>query len=293
MMTHLLTPPEVDQLRGVKFTLPKLLERGQTGRHQATQKGSSVEFSQHRDYAPGDPIKHLDWKAFARSKRYVIKEFESESNLQVLLILDRSNSMSFSGSEPHSKLAFGCRLIHGLTWLLLQQGDAVGLVTFSNDTPTYVPPSSAGQQLHRIEEALAQTHSSGTTSFDQIVEFINVQCRSNTVCIFISDLLDDDSASAQRIVQLKKKRYPTYCIHILSPSEFRLTESDPTIYRDEEMSEELLSEPLAIKEAYDLEIDAWCTDIRMECHHHGIPYVFSTTDAAPVTTLLDMMGHHA
>ncbi len=292
-MTHLLTPSEVDQLRGVKFTLPKLLERGQTGRHQTTQKGTSVEFSQHRDYAPGDPIKHLDWKAFARSNRYVIKEFESESNLQVLLVLDRSESMAFSDPHSKSKLSFACRLIHGLTWLLLQQGDAVGLVTFSNDDPTYVPPSSAGQQLHRIEEELTQTQSHGSTSFDQIVEFINVQCRSNTVCIFISDLLDDESTSAQRIVQLKKKRYPTYCIHILSPSEFRLTQSDPTIYRDEESNEELLSEPLAIKEAYDLEIDAWCEAIRLECHHHGIPYVFSTTDAAPVATLLNMMGHHA
>ena len=117
-MTHLLTPTEVDQLRGVKFTLPKLIERGQTGRHQATQKGSSVEFSQHREYAPGDPIKHLDWKAFARSNRYVIKEFESESNLQVVLILDRSESMAFSDNSTQSKLSFACRLIHGLTWLL-------------------------------------------------------------------------------------------------------------------------------------------------------------------------------
>ena len=115
-MTHLLTPSEVDQLRGVQFTLSKLLERGQTGRHQATQKGTSVEFSQHRDYAPGDPIKHLDWKAFARSNRYVIKEFESESNLQVLLILDRSESMAFSGPDSKSKLSFACRLIQGLTW---------------------------------------------------------------------------------------------------------------------------------------------------------------------------------
>lgn len=117
-MTHLLTPPEVDQLRGVKFTLPKLLERGQTGRHQATQKGSSVEFSQHRDYAPGDPIKHIDWKALARSEKYVIKEFESESNLQVLLVLDRSESMAFEEPDGRSKLSFACRLIHGFTWLL-------------------------------------------------------------------------------------------------------------------------------------------------------------------------------
>jgi uncharacterized protein (DUF58 family) len=292
-MTYLLTAAEVDQLRGIKFTLPKLLERGLTGRHQATQKGSSVEFSQHRDYAPGDPIKHLDWKAFARSEKYVIKEFESESNLNVLLILDRSTSMAFKGESAGSKQSFASRLIHGFTWLLLQQGDSVGLATFSDDEPTYVPPSSAGHQLHRIEEELKKTETAGSTSFEQVVEFINIHCRSNTVCIFFSDLLDNESVSAQRMVQLKKKRYATYCIHLLAAEEHRLTGSDPTIYKDEETGEDLLSEPLAIKAAYDTAIDEWLHSIRTECHHHGIPYVFSTTDAAPVSTILAMMGHQS
>jgi uncharacterized protein (DUF58 family) len=292
-MTYLLTPAEVEQLRGVQFSLPKLLERGQTGRHQATQKGSSVEFSQHRDYAPGDPIKHLDWKAFARSEKYVIKEFESESNLNVLLILDRSESMAFKAGDQGHKLSFAARLIHGFTWLLLQQGDSVGLVTFSDEAPSYVPPSSAGHQLHRIEAELNNTQTAGSTSFEQVVEFISIHCRSNTVCIFFSDLLDNEGVSAQRMVQLKRKQYATYCIHLLADEEHRLVGSDPTIYRDEETGEQLLSEPLAIKAAYNEAIDDWLHSIRTECHHHGIPYIFSTTNAAPVSTLLAMMGHQS
>ena len=236
-MTHLLSPAEIDQLKGLRFSLPKLLEKGQIGRHQASQKGSSVEFSQHRDYAPGDPIRHLDWKAYARSEKFVVKEFESESNLQVLLVLDRSISMGHQGVGSITKFAYACQLIHGLTWLLLQQGDAVGLVSFSHGEPTFLPPSGSANQIHQIEHQLRHLTTHGGTSFKTIIEFINLHCRRNTVCVFVSDLLDDEHLADQKLIQLKKSRFSTFCLHLLSADEYRLHGDDPTLFQDPETSE--------------------------------------------------------
>lgn len=292
-MTHLLSPTEIDQLKGLRFSLPKLLEKGQNGRHQASQKGSSVEFSQHRDYAPGDPIRHLDWKAYARSEKYVIKEFESESNLQVLLVLDRSVSMEHRDSDSITKFAYGCQLIHGLTWLLLQQGDAVGLVSFSNDEPTFLPPSGAANQIHQIEHQLTHLAPHGKTSFKAIIEFINIHCRRNTVCVFISDLLDDEHLAEQKLVQLKQSRFSTYCLHLLSEGELRLSGDDPTLFQDPETSEILLSEPQAIRVAYAKAIDEWLANVHNACTHHGIAYAFTTTSTPPVQTLYSLMGYDA
>ena len=170
-MSHL-PPHSLDQLKGLQFSLPRLFERSMAGRHQTAQQGSSVEFAQHRDYAPGDPIRHIDWKAFARSEKFVIKEFESESNLQVLLIVDSSESMNFRGGSTLPPQAFACQVAHGCAWLLLHPGDAVGLI-FSEGVPTYVPPSSIGGQLSLLETHLESMESSANTRFEDLTAFIN------------------------------------------------------------------------------------------------------------------------
>ena len=263
-----------------------------SGRHQTSQQGSSVEFAQHRDYAPGDPIKHLDWKAYARSERFVVKEFESESNLQVVLILDRSRSMGFMGGATDSKLSFASRLAHAFSWLLLRQNDAVGLLSFSEGTPDYIPPSSTASQLQVIEDALRRIQAEGKTSLESVSDFITNRCHRNTVCIFLTDCLDESESDGQHLVHLKRKKYATYCIHLLSKNEFELKEDDPTIYVDEESEEAILTEPTAIKRTYARAIETWLNEIRTQCQHHGIPYLFSLTDVSPVDAVRRLTGHH-
>ena len=292
-MSHLLPPHSLDQLKGLQFSLPRLFERSMAGRHQTAQQGSSVEFAQHRDYAPGDPIRHIDWKAFARSEKFVIKEFESESNLQVLLIVDSSESMNFRGGSTLTKQAFACQVAHGFAWLLLNQGDAVGLISFSEGVPTYVPPSSIGGQLSLLETHLESMESSANTRFEDLTAFINSKCHRNTVCIVITDFLDDEESNAQHFVELKRRRYPTYCLHVLSPNEYELTEEDPTIYRDEERDESTLSEPEAIKKAYDQLISEWLANVSAECRHHGIPYELVMNQTDPVLVIRQLIGGYA
>ena len=289
-MSHLLSPTELDKLKGLQFSLPRLFERSMAGRHQTAQQGSSVEFSQHRDYAPGDPIRHIDWKAFARSEKFVIKEFESESNLQVLLIVDCSESMSFKGDSPISKQAFACQVAHGFAWLLLNQGDAVGLISFSEGTPAYVPPASVGGQLARVEKTLSSMQSASKTSYEDLTAFINSKCHRNTVCVIITDFLDETSSNAQHFVQLKRRRYPTYCLHVLSQNEYQLSEVDPTIYRDEELDESTLSEPEAIKSAYDQLITDWLNTVSAECRHHGVPYELALSHTDPILLIRQLIG---
>ena len=292
-MSHLLSPAALDQLKGLQFSLPRLFERSMAGRHQTAQQGSSVEFSQHRDYAPGDPIRHIDWKAFARSEKFVIKEFESESNLQVLLVVDCSESMAFQGDAPISKQAFACQIAHGFAWLLLNQGDAVGLISFSEGTPSYVPPASIGGQLELVEKTLSAMQSESKTSYEDLTAFINSKCHRNTVCLIITDFLDDASSNAQHFVELKRRKYPTYCLHVLSPNEHQLSEVDPTIYRDEEQDESLLSEPEAIKSAYDQLIAEWLNTVSAECRHHGVPYELALSHTDPIILIRQLIGGYS
>ena len=289
-MSHLLTPNELEALKGLQFSLPRLFERGMAGRHQTAQQGSSVEFAQHRDYAIGDPIRHIDWKAFARSEKFVIKEFESESNLQVIIAIDCSASMNFKGNAPRSKQAFACQIAHGLAWLLLNQGDAVGLVTFSENTPHYLPATAIGGQLNQIEKVLTEIQSSAQTRFEDLSTFLHARCRRNTVCIIITDFLDESESNAQQFVELKRRQYPTYCLQVLSPNEYVLSEEDPTVYLDEERDVSTLSEPEAIKGAYDQLITEWIAGIAAECRHHGIPFEFALSDTAPATLIRRLVG---
>ena len=289
-MINLLSPAALERLRGVPFFLPRLFERGMAGRHQTTQQGSSVEFSQHRDYTIGDPIRHIDWKAFARSERFVVKEFESESNLQVLLILDTSESMSFDGGASISKQSFACQIAHAFSWILLNQGDAVGLVSFSEGLPTLIPPSAIGAQFTQIEKALSATTSGSNTRFEDLSNFIHSRFSRNTVCIVITDFLDEQESNAQHFVSLKRQKYPTYCLHVLSPNEHRLSEIDPTIYRDEERDLSLLSEPDAIKAAYDDIVSEWLSSLAAECRHHGVPYQLALSSQDPVDIVRQLLG---
>ena len=124
-------------------------------------------------------------------------------------------------------------------------------------------------------------------------EFISSRCHRNAICIFLTDFLDEEENDAAHLIHLKRKKYATYCIHLLSDNELNLADKDRAIYVDEELNDSLLSEPEAIREAYQKALNEWLVSLRTQCQHHGIPYLFSTTHRSPVETVRDLTGQPA
>ena len=162
-------PPIVDpelltRLAGLSYRVGRRVEGTLTGRHRSPYHGASVEFAQHREYVPGDEIRYVDWKSFARSDRHFVKQFEDETNVRIYLLLDASGSMGFGFEGGPTKWAWSCQLVSALAWLGLRQGDAPGLLLFDSAPGVLVPPSSRRAQLDDIASVLAAHTPTGQTA---------------------------------------------------------------------------------------------------------------------------------
>ena len=134
----------LNRLSGLSIRMAGTVEGAITGRHRSPHQGASIEFAQHREYSVGDEVKDIDWKSYARSDRFYVKQYEDETNLRTLFVVDTSQSMGFSHSGRPSKLNYASRVAAALAWVLIQQGDAVGLVAHGNRLNDYLPARSRG-----------------------------------------------------------------------------------------------------------------------------------------------------
>src|SRR2546430_7164663 len=157
-VSDFLTPSDLQRISNLQVFARQVVEGFTTGMHRSPHKGFSVEFKQHRQYVPGDEIRHIDWRVFGRSDRFYIREYEEETNLRATIILDRSGSMEYGGAEPGgvSKYEYGTKLAACLSYLMLQQTDGVGLVTFDTEIRKYIPPRSRVGHLRPIMDQLGK-----------------------------------------------------------------------------------------------------------------------------------------
>lgn len=283
-----LGPVELEGLKGMSLRFRRMSDSGTTGRHATSRTGSSIEFAQHREYAPGDELRHIDWKAYGRSERMVVKQYESEISAHTIVVLDVSQSMFFNGGGVVDKISFATRIAHGLSWVLLHQGDSVGLATFSNGEPFFLPPSASGLQLSKIEVALKEIVSGATTSFDDLARFLTTQKLRRANVFLITDLLSEESHALQRVVSTASPKATFCCIQVLSPDERYLNAEDPTIFVDEETQSEVLTEPEAIQNAYEQSITQWLNETASVFSHHGIPYLLQLSDGSAVGAIKEV-----
>ena len=162
--SHLIDPELFGRLASVSINVRRRVEGHMTGRHRSPHQGASVEFSQYREYVPGDNIQHVDWKAYARSDRYYIKQFEDETNLRAHLILDSSGSMDFEHGGRPTKFTYARQLAAAMAWCFLRQGDAVGLMAYSNQMEKHIPPSTQANHFWRLIDSLETLSPKGETS---------------------------------------------------------------------------------------------------------------------------------
>lgn len=214
-----LDPLVVSKLSNLELRARLVVEGFIAGLHKSPYKGFSVEFAEHRQYMPGDPIKNIDWKVYARRDRIYVKEFEEETNLRVYLLVDSSASMGYSSATRVSKLNYSCSLAAALSYLMLRQQDSVGLLTFTSQIKTYIPPRSSKSHLRVILTELNKLSAGETTNVSKSLELLARRIRRRGLIILFSDLMDNQQAVLTGLKHFRHRKHEVIVFHVLDESE--------------------------------------------------------------------------
>lgn len=249
-----------------------------SGIHKSRAKGFSVEFEEHREYSPGDEIRRIDWKALGKFDRYMIKEYEDETNLRAHLVLDSSASMDYA-SDGISKFDYGCTLIASLAYLILRQQDAAGVVTFSNKVESFLPPRAKRDYMTQIVGALEQRRPKGDTNIGKILEDIAGQIKRRGLVVLVSDLLDEPEHILKGLRLFRFKGNDVIVFHILDQAELDLPFDGNILFEDlEEENLKVIADPKTIRATYKQVVEEFVGQMRKECHDSIIDYqLISTT----------------
>ncbi|MBI3185349.1 MAG: DUF58 domain-containing protein [Myxococcales bacterium] len=260
-----------------------------SGLHKSPHQGQSVEFSEHKEYAPGDELRHLDWKAFGKFDKFYIKRFEHETNLRAVMLIDASASMGYS-SGGLSKLEVAKVLAGTLAYLLVRQQDAAGLAVTHGSSCSDLPPRSAAGHLTTLLETLEGLSPQGTTDLaaaaDHLAEKVT---RRSLLCVF-SDLFDDRPDGLRRLLQLRARKNDLAVFHLVDPSELSFPFDDPTLFLSMEDERRLEVNPREIKQSYLEELGAFLAESRKACAEADVDYELVRTDEPLDSVLLRFLA---
>lgn len=256
-----------------------------TGQHKSPYQGFAVEFATHREYVPGDEIRHIDWKAWAKSDRLYIKEYEEETNLACTIVLDCSKSMAYgekedatragsgSNTDALGKFAAAATVAASLAYLLHRQQDSVGLVTFDNQVRVNLTPgahpSHFKQVMHELEQARPDHRSDVEGVFHQLVE----QVHQRGLIVLISDLFIDLAALEKAIRHFRHRRHEVLVLQSLHADEIAFPFNDNTLFKGLEIEQQLLTEPRALRKSYLEVLNNYLAGVRKICASIGVDYL--------------------
>ena len=247
-----------------------------TGLHKSPYHGFSVEFAEHRQYMPGDDIKHIDWKVYGKTDRYFVKQFEEETNLKSYILLDASASMGYA-SQNISKLQYSSYVSAALAYLMLKQRDAVGLTTFAESMKTYLPPRSVNSYLTLILKELAGTKSRAQTNIAETLHQMAERISRRGLVILFSDLFDDPKRVMSGLKHFRHKKHEVIVFHILDPMERFFNFKRDGLFEDMESGEKLATQPWHIRGEYRKLMSQFIDYYKKECLANRIDYILMDT----------------
>jgi uncharacterized protein (DUF58 family) len=227
----------------------KIAEGVISGTHRSHFRGRSLEFLQHREYAFGDDLRFIDWKVYARKDHFFIKQYEEETNLRGYIFLDTSSSMEYSYNGM-KKLTYGQELAAVLAYIMLNQGDMVGLVTFSDRIKSLLPARNNIAHFSLIIKTLVEDIPGGKTDVESVMNDFSKYIKRRMLLLFISDLLTEPEKTVNILKYYSARKHEIMVFHILSPNEIELDWDKGYIAKDMETGEEVIVEPEFIKEKY-------------------------------------------
>jgi uncharacterized protein (DUF58 family) len=272
-----LDPATVGRLASIELKARLVVEGFIVGLHKSPYHGFSVEFAEHRQYMPGDDIKHLDWKVYGKSDRFYIKQFEEETNLKGYILLDASASMGYRSPDAKinaglTKLEYGSYLAAALAYLMLRQQDAPGLLVFDEHIRSYIPPHGARSHINNILRQLDKTQPSAKTESSAAFHELADRIKRRGLIIVISDLLDEPDKMLAGLKHFRHRKHEVIVFQVLDPFERNFNYSAEARFRDLETGEMLLTNPYQIRQAYTERLAEFIETFSRGCRESQIDY---------------------
>ncbi len=285
-----LHPETIARISRLDMRARHVVEGFISGMHRSPFFGHSVEFIQHREYVPGDDIRHLDWKVWSKTDRYYIKQFEEETNLRCTIVLDVSESMHY-GRGPLNKYSYACTAAACLAYLLLKQQDSVGLITFDSDVRQVVPSRSAITHIDAIVKAMDVSKPREKTDPEKILRRVTETISSRGMILFVSDLLVDRPPLLRGLEMLQHRRHDVMVFHVLDDDELVFPFTGTTRFEGMEELPQLTCDPRALRDGYLEALEEYLVEVRRGCVNQGIDYsLIKTSDY--LDAVLSKFLHH-
>ena len=272
-----LRPETVALLNSMSLRARLVVEGYIIGHHRSPYHGFSVEFAEHRSYGPGDEIKHIDWKLFGKTDRLYVKRYEEETNLRAHIILDTSKSMLYSSAEV-SKLSYANSLAASLSYLMINQQDAVGIAKFSEKIDTFIPPKARPSHLNLILSQLDDKDSGNDTQIGMVLHELADRIKKRGMVILISDLLDKPENIMKGLKHFRHQNQEVIVFHIQDRKESEFDFDTRTKFFDMETGEEIVTEPWHIRSNYNELVSKLESNYKLNCRENLIDYVPLFTD---------------
>jgi len=272
-------PETLAKLQGLGLRARRIVEGYVAGVHRSPFHGFSIEFAEHREYVSGDDLRYVDWKVFGKTDKYYLKQYEEETNLVCYLVLDTSESMQYRGDNaPMSKLEYAQCVAGALAYLVLQQQDSVGLVTFDREIRALVRassnPSHIKQLLHVMEQASPERKTATGPIFHDLAE----RFKKRGVVVVLSDLFDDVESMLAGLKHFRHRRHEVIVMQVLDPAELDFPFRQTTLFKGLEGLPDVLTDPRSLRKAYLEEFGNFVKAVRRGCRDHQFDYVQLRTD---------------
>ena len=277
----LVKPKDLARVSKLQLLARQVVEGFCSGRHRSPHKGFSVEFKEHRTYVRGDELRNIDWKAFGKSDRLYIREYEEETNLRCTLLVDRSGSMQYSGerSEGRTKYEYVQQLAASLAYLMLGQQDGVGLVTFDDEPREWLPSRSRPSHLRAVLQAIAENGTKRETDLGGVFQRIAPKLSRRGLLVILSDGMGDVDSLAKAFALFRSARHEILFFQVLDPDEIDFPFSGRIQFRDLESSQnEQMVDAKSIRDAYLRRYEEYQNKLRDICRKQRVDLVQMTTD---------------
>jgi uncharacterized protein (DUF58 family) len=258
---------DASSMSRLQLTTRRVVEGIITGLHKSPHQGFSVEFSEHREYVPGDELRHLDWQAYARSDRYYIKLYEQETNLRATLVLDTSASMQFANKLDYARHLAAC-----MAYLLTMQQDMVGLTAVDATLQADLPPASSPAHLDRLFHQLEQLAPGKSTHLSDQIHTLAERLPRRSLAILISDLWIEPAGFVRALQHLRQRKHQAIVLHLLDRFELDLPYDRQITLQDLETNEKLECDPRDLRESYKEQVQQYLTDLRRGCAGCDVEY---------------------
>jgi uncharacterized protein (DUF58 family) len=260
------------------------------GMHPSPYHGFSVEFAEHREYVPGDDIRHVDWKVWSKTDKLYLKQYEEETNLLLYLLLDTSESMAYASDDNVSKLQYAQFTAAALAYLVLQQQDSVGLAVFDAAVRRYLKPAGHLSQLKEVIHLLDVTPAREKSDLGAVFNDLAERFKKRGIVAVFSDMFDDVNRIVTGLKHFRHRRHEVIVFHILDPAEIEFPFRDPTLFKGLEDMPAIMTDPHALKRAYQAEIGAFQRELEKACRTADIDYVPLRTDQSLDIPLSSYLG---